>query len=82
MPTYTAKSPGKLYFIIYNKKAALRQAREDATAEYNEALRRLKIYLEADDYIFNKYSNQYLDKMIKIDPKRKETIYYQNLRKQ
>ena len=68
--------------LIYNKKAELRQAREDATAEYNEALRRLKIYLEADNYIFNEYSNQYLDKMIKIDPKRKETIYYQNLRKQ
>jgi tetratricopeptide (TPR) repeat protein len=68
--------------IIYNKKAALRQAREDAVAEYNEALRRLKIYLEADDYIFNKYSNQYLDKMIELDPERKETIYYQNLRKQ
>lgn len=68
--------------IIYNKKAALRQAREDAVAEYNEALRRLKIYLEADDYIFNKYSNQYLDKMIELDPERKETIYYQNLRTQ
>ena len=57
-------------------------ARHLADLEYNESLKRLKILLEADDYVFNKYSNQELDKMIKIYPNRQETIYYQNLRKQ
>ncbi|MCR4664587.1 MAG: TFIIB-type zinc finger domain-containing protein [Paludibacteraceae bacterium] len=58
----------------------LQQAKEQAGKDYDEALRRLKIFLDADDYKFNQYSNECLDKMIQIDPTRKETVYYQNLR--
>ena len=55
-------------------------ARKKADEEYDNALKRLKILLEADDYVFNEYSNQALDKMIEIYPERKETIYYKNMR--
>ena len=60
----------------------LNDARSAADYEYDQSLKRLRILLAADDYIFNKYSNQELDKMIKIYPNRQETIYYQNLREQ
>ena len=53
----------------------MHSARNKAYEEYNKALRRLKILLDADDYVFNLYSNQALDKMIEIYPDRKETIY-------
>ena len=46
-------------------------ARKKADEEYDNALKRLKILLEADDYVFNEYSNQALDKMIEIYPERK-----------
>lgn len=55
-------------------------ARKKADEEYDNALKRLKILLEADDYVFNEYSNQALDKMIEIYPGREETIYYKNMR--
>ena len=58
----------------------LRLAKEQADKDYDEALRKLKIFLDADDYKFNQYSNECLDKMIHIYPTRKETEYYQNLR--
>ena len=50
-------------------------------AEYEEALRRLRVLLEADDYKFNQYSNDCLNRMIELAPNRKETIYYKKLRK-
>lgn len=68
--------------LISTKNQQLSDAREKATKDYETALKRLKIFLEADDYVFNRYSNQCLDEMIKIYPQRKESIYYQNLRKQ
>lgn len=68
--------------LISTKNQQLSDARKKATEDYETALKRLKIFLEADDYVFNRYSNQCLDEMIKIYPQRKETIYYQNLRKQ
>ena len=67
--------------ILFAKKTDIRNAKNKADAEYEEALRKLKILLDADDYVFNKYSNECLDKMIQIYPDRKETIYYKNLRK-
>ena len=55
-------------------------ARQAADVEYNKALKRLKILLDADDNEFNQYSNECLDKMIEIYPNRQETIYYKKLR--
>jgi len=66
---------------ITKKESALRNAQNKADQEYNEALRRLKIFLDADDGEFNDISNACLDKMIKIYPDRKETKYFQQLRK-
>lgn len=63
------------------QKLQLSKAQENADKDYEEASRKLKIFLEADDYQFNQYSNECLDKMIQIYPDRKETIYYKNLRK-
>ena len=60
--------------------AKLYKAKAKADADYNVALERLKILLEADDNEFNRYSNECLDKMIAIYPNRTETIYYKNLR--
>lgn len=60
--------------------AKLYKAKAKADADYNVALERLKILLEADDNEFNRYSNDCLDKMIAIYPNRTETIYYKNLR--
>lgn len=68
--------------IIKQKFYDLNDARVLADEEYELLLKRLKILLEADDYVFNKYSNQALDKMIEIYPNKQTTIYYQNLRKQ
>ena len=73
---------GKTLNIINQKHYDLNDARSAADYEYDQSLKRLRILLAADDYIFNKYSNQELDKMIKIYPNRQETIYYQNLREQ
>ena len=73
---------GKTLNIINQKHYNLNGARGAADYEYDQSLKRLKILLEADNYVFNKYSNQELDKMINIYPNRQETIYYQNLRKQ
>ena len=58
----------------------LAEARQIADVEYNKALKRLKILLDADDNEFNQYSNECLDKMIEIYPERKETKYYKNMR--
>lgn len=68
--------------IINQKFYDLNDARSAADYEYDQSLQRLKVLLEADDYVFNKYSNRELDKMIKIYPNNQTTIYYQNLRKQ
>ena len=60
--------------------AKLYKAKAKADEDYNVALEKLKILLEADDNEFNRYSNECLDKMITIYPNRTETIYYKNLR--
>ena len=67
--------------IVLAKETDIRNAKQNADAEYESALRKLRILLDADDNKFNKYSNECLDKMIQIYPDRKETIYYKNLRK-
>lgn len=66
---------------ILKKESALRNAQNKADHEYNDALQRLKIFLDADDGEFNALSNACLDKMIQIYPDRKETKYFQQLRK-
>ena len=66
--------------IVLAKETDIRNAKNKADEEYESALKKLKILLDADDNVFNKYSNECLDKMIKIYPKRKETIYYRKLR--
>ncbi len=66
---------------IMRKESALQDAQVKADKEYNDALRRLKIFLDADDCEFNDLSNACLNKMIQIYPDRKETKYYQKLRK-
>ena len=58
----------------------LQKAIDEADKEYNEALRKLKIFLDADDYEFNEYSNKCLDKMIQIYPEREETTLYKDLK--
>lgn len=66
--------------IVLAKEADIRNAKNKADEEYENTLKKLRILLDADDYVFNQYSNECLDKMIQIYPKRKETIYYQNMR--
>ncbi len=76
-----AKQTGAWQYGVYEKESALRDAQNNADKEYNDALRRLKIFLDADDGEFNDISSACLDKMIKIYPDRKETKYFQQLRK-
>lgn len=76
-----AKQTGAWKYGVYEKESALRDAQNKADKEYNEALRRLKIFLDADDGEFNDLSNACLEKMIQIYPDRKETKYFQKLRK-
>lgn len=71
----------EIYNEVSTKKSELCNAQKKADKEYNEALRRLKIFLDADDGEFNDLSNACLDKMIQIYPERKETKYFQKLRK-
>ena len=66
---------------LWDKGSELRNAQNKADKEYNDALRRLKIFLDAEDGEFNDMSNACLDKMIQIYPDRKETNYFKNLRK-
>lgn len=65
---------------IASRHGAIKKAKEAANREYRDALKRLRILLDADDNKFNQYSDECLDKMIAIYPDRKETIYYQNIR--
>lgn len=65
---------------IQEQNDELAKARQAAESEYNNALRRIQILLDADDNEFNEYSNECLDKMIKIYPNREETRYYRTLR--
>lgn len=65
---------------VQEKRKELEEASQAAESEYNKALRRLKILLDADDNEFNEISNACLDKMIEIYPDRQETIYYKNIR--
>lgn len=65
---------------VQEQNSELTKARQIADVEYNKALKRLKILLDADDNEFNQYSNECLDKMIEIYPNRQETIYYKELR--
>lgn len=70
----------EVYNEILKKESALQNAQNQANQEYNDALRRLKIFLDADEGEFNDLSNACLDKMIQIYPNRKETKYYKNMR--
>lgn len=65
---------------VVEKRKDLKEASQAAEKEYEDALRRLRILLDADDNEFNDYSNECLDKMIKIYPNREETRYYRTLR--
>ena len=67
--------------ILSSKEKEVKDARIRADVEYDNALKKLRILLDADDNVFNQYSNECLNKMIQIYPDRKETIYYKNLRK-
>lgn len=61
-------------------RSQLSDKRDAARYEYNEALRKLEQYLEADDYEFYPESDACLDKMIEIDPYNSTTRYYRNMR--
>ena len=63
---------------IQEQNDELAKARQAAESEYNNALRRLQILLDADDNEFNQYSNECLDKMIAIHPEANTTQYFQN----
>ncbi len=65
---------------VQEKRKELEEASQAAESEYNDALRRLQILLDADDNEFNDLSNACLDKMIEIYPDRRESVYYKNLR--
>ena len=65
---------------VQEKQKDLEEAIQAAESEYNNALRRLQILLDADDNEFNQYSNECLDKMIAIHPEAKTTQYFQNMR--
>ncbi len=65
---------------VMEKRKELEEASQAAESEYNNALRRIQILLDADDNEFNEYSNECLDKMIMIYPNREETRYYRTLR--
>ena len=64
---------------VREKNSELIQVQKKANEEYEKALHRLKILLDADDGEFNQYSNECLDKMIEIYPDRQETIHYKIL---
>ena len=64
---------------IQEQNDELAKARQAAESEYNNALRRLQILLDADDNEFNQYSDECLDKMIAIHPEAKTTQYFQNM---
>lgn len=66
--------------ILSTKEKEVEDARKKADIEYESTLKKLRILLDADDNVFNQYSNECLDRMIEIYPNRKETIYYQNMR--
>lgn len=65
---------------VQEQNDELVKARQAAESEYNNALRRLQILLDADDNEFNQYSDECLDKMIEIHPEAKTTQYFQNMR--
>ena len=65
---------------VLEKRKELEEASQAAESEYNNALRRLQILLDADDNEFNQYSDECLDKMIAIHPEAKTTQYFQNMR--
>ena len=65
---------------VMEKRRELEEASQAAEGEYNNALRRLQILLDADDNEFNQYSDECLDKMIEIHPEAKTTQYFQNMR--
>lgn len=74
------KDDGKTRNLVAKKRTELSKVKQKADNDYNAALRKLKILLDADDNEFNQYSNECLDKMIEIYPYRQETIYYKNIR--
>lgn len=63
---------------VQEQNDELVKACQAAESEYNNALRRLQILLDADDNEFNDLSNACLDKMIEIHPEANTTQYFQN----
>lgn len=63
---------------VQEKRSELEEASNAAESEYNNALRRLQILLDADNNEFNDLSNACLDKMIEIHPEANTTQYFQN----
>lgn len=64
---------------VMEKRKELEEVSQAAESEYNNALRRIQILLDADDNEFNEYSNECLDKMIAIHPSARTTQYFQNM---
>ena len=65
---------------VAKKRTELSNVKQKADEDYNAALHKLKILLDADDNEFNQYSNECLDKMIEIYPDKPQTIYYKRIR--
>ena len=65
---------------IKQKRKELEEASQAAEREYNDALRRIQILLDADDNEFNDLSNACLEKMIEIHPDSRITIQFQKMR--
>lgn len=74
------KNDGATSNRVAKKRTELSNVKQKADKDYDAALRKLKILLDADDNEFNQYSNECLDKMIEIYPDRQETINYKNIR--
>ena len=66
--------------MVQIKRKQIPQARRAAQQEYDDALYKLQIYLEADYNEFTPTSSALLDKMIAIDPYNSKTVYYKNKR--
>ena len=56
-----------------------KEVKQIADEEYERELKKLRILLDADDNVFNQYSNECLLKMEQIYPEREETKYYKRL---
>ena len=74
------KSDDSTRVRVLKKQQEIKTAKQNAEKEYKALLSKLRVLLDADDNEFNQFSNDCLDKMIKIYPNREETRYYRSLR--